>query len=241
MPTGGAGEVDDLALAARGGSLVCYGELVERLETRVVAFLLRRTRDRHDAEDLAQDAFVRAWQRIDEWDPSRAFGAWVLTIAARLAKDRARAAGRRSARERAHGPADRAVGPDPSHAVAEREQLGRLWAAADRDLSEDQRSALWLRYAEGMGVGDIATVLGKTRVGVRVALFRARRTLVERLDEDRVGDGPNAAARFGAGAGAPAPLDGRALALARASGSRGARSARTSGGAADAGRAGGVR
>ena len=58
-----------------------------------------------------------------------------------------------------------------------------LWELVQATLNADQQTALWLRYGENMSVQDIAKVLGKTRVSVRVLLFRARQTLAEKLDE----------------------------------------------------------
>jgi DNA-directed RNA polymerase specialized sigma24 family protein len=59
-------------------------------------------------------------------------------------------------------------------------ELGKtLWELAEDVLSEDQYLAVWLRYAEGMAMADIAKVIGKSQVGVRVSLFRARAALAQ--------------------------------------------------------------
>jgi DNA-directed RNA polymerase specialized sigma24 family protein len=69
-----------------------------------------------------------------------------------------------------------------------------VWKAVDEILGEDQRSVIWLRYVEDMSIGDIARVVGKTGVAVRVTLFRARRLLAERLaGEGILDDGGRAA------------------------------------------------
>ena len=66
---------------------------------------------------------------------------------------------------------------DPARITADHEQGSLLWDAADRILNETQRTALWLRYAEDLRIKDIARVLGKTSIAVRVILFRARDAL----------------------------------------------------------------
>ncbi|MHC4801600.1 MAG: RNA polymerase sigma factor, partial [Planctomycetota bacterium] len=186
--SGSARPIGDLGVAqlvtrAQSGSLPCFAELVRRFEGRLLNFVLRRTRSIPDAEDLVQEAFLRAWQRIDQYNPRWQFSTWLYTIAHRLAI----AHTQRNRREAAPAclecvaSADR----DPSRPVADREQCRHIWDLADRILSEAQRSALWLSYAEGLGTKEIARVLGKSQVGVRVTLFRAREALADHLRADR--------------------------------------------------------
>ncbi|MHC4415653.1 MAG: RNA polymerase sigma factor [Planctomycetota bacterium] len=165
-----------LAGRARAGSLPCFAELVERFEGRLFNFLLRRAGSVADAEDLTQETFVRAWERIGQYNPRWQFSTWLFTIAGRLAI----AHHRRRRRERTTGirlhPAT-PDGEDPARATGDREQFHLLWDVADRVLNETQRAALWLRYAEDLSIKDIARVLDKTPVAVRVVLFRARERL----------------------------------------------------------------
>lgn len=178
--------VPELAAQAQAGSLSSFARLVERFEGPLFNFLLRRTSSAADAEDLTQDAFVRAWQRIDQYDPKWQFSTWLFTIAARLAITHVRRHRSERATWRLARPGSQHA-DDPARLVAQREQGGLLWDLADRVLSESQRAVLWLRYAEGLSVRDIAGVLGKTRIAVRVALFRARKTLMEHATEKGLG------------------------------------------------------
>ncbi len=86
-----------LAARARSGCLTSFTELVERFEGRLFNFLLRRTRSIADAEDLAQETFVRAWRAIGQYNPRWQFSTWLFTIAHRLAVTEYR----RRSRERA--------------------------------------------------------------------------------------------------------------------------------------------
>jgi RNA polymerase sigma factor (sigma-70 family) len=176
---------EELARRVQGGSSACFAELVGRFEGRLFNFLLRRVPASADAEDLTQDTFVRAWQRIDTYDPSRRFSTWLFTIAARLASSHRRTFARDS-RRRA-GANSAAEAPDPARHAGQREHSGRVWELVDEALNSDQRSAIWLRYVEDMPITEIARVLGKSSVAVRVALFRARRALADRLDPDAAG------------------------------------------------------
>lgn len=167
-------------MAARE-NLAAFGELVVRFEARLYNFLLRRVSSRTDAEDLTQEAFVRAWERIDRYDPTWRFSTWLFTIASRLAVSQ-----HRRSRPTAHLESDEQVrSEEPDERDAERDVRdgGNLWALAKRALKPEQHTALWLRYAEDMAIGEIAQVLGKTHVGVRVCLFRARQMLAEKARE----------------------------------------------------------
>lgn len=171
---------EELAVRAQSGTgaaMSCFGELVTRFETRLFNFLLRRTRCRSDAEELTQEAFARAWERIGSYDPSWKFSTWLYTIASRLAVSKHRKMSREQVWESFDRPA--AQGADGLETADDRRLGRKLWALAERTLSPDQQTALWLRYAEDMSIGEIAKVMGKSQVGVRVSLFRARQTLAK--------------------------------------------------------------
>jgi RNA polymerase sigma-70 factor, ECF subfamily len=183
---------EELAVRAGSGTgqaLSCFGELVSRYHTRLYNFLLRRTRCASDAEELTQEAFTRAWERITSYDPSWKFSTWLYTIASRLAVSKHRKMKRERVGGWSNGSDDRGTdlgalagmrGEAPNDALEledDRRLGGRLWALAKDSLSEEQQTALWLRYAEDLSIGEIARVMGKTQVGIRVSLFRARQAL----------------------------------------------------------------
>lgn len=168
-----------LALRAQGRSLPAFAELVSRYERRLFNFLLRRVSCAADAEDIVQEAFLRAWQSIDRYDPTWEFSTWLYTIARRLAVNEL-AAARRRARHQPTTDAN-AQTIDPSQLVADRESQTNLWTIAQRVLNPDQQTALWLRYCEQLSVQDIANVLGRTRVSVRVLMFRARKAIADEM------------------------------------------------------------
>lgn len=179
---------EDLAILAQGGSLDAYAELVTRFQGRLYNFLLRRTRRAVDAEDLAQEAFVRAWQRLQSYDPRWRFSTWLFTIAQRLAIGNYR----RQRREVELSCPERVTNGRPEEKLERNETrlgAGRIWALAERVLSEDQRTALWLRYAEDLAISEIAIVMGKSQVGIRVSLFRARQTLAAAIEPGMVAEG----------------------------------------------------
>ena len=183
--TGQLDALSEQALARRVqvGCVRSYEELDRRLRPRLVYLLTKRTGSREDAEDLAQQALMRAYQKIDRYDPGRSFRTWLFTIAVRLAIDAHRKRGIKSTGEGIERAMDPGLGP--AEQVSRREGQRRLWALADRVLDPTQRTALWLHYGEQQKAGQIAKTLGITAVHVRVLLYRARRALMAHLEAPR--------------------------------------------------------
>lgn len=170
--------LEALSRRARAGSASAFARIVSRLGPGLHAFLLRRVGDPHDAEDLTQEALLRAWREIGRYDERWAFSTWLFTIGSRLAVSHLRARARARGKEAGLAAvAEAGLTAAPGSAESDREQCGRLWSLAQRRLSEEQRAALWLRCAEDKSIGEIAHILGRSAVGVRVMLFRARATL----------------------------------------------------------------
>ena len=169
---------EELACRTQAGSSACFAELVGRYEQRLLRFLLQRTRHVQDAEDLLQDTFARAYQRIGSYDPAWKVSTWLYTIASRLACSLHRKASAQPLLEPAQQPSR---WPDPSTIAARNEERDNLWTLAAETLSVNQYTALWLRYAEEMSVKEISRVMKKTQSHVKVLLFRGRAGLGRRL------------------------------------------------------------
>ncbi|MCZ6597019.1 MAG: sigma-70 family RNA polymerase sigma factor [Planctomycetota bacterium] len=176
---------EELAAAAQAGSKDGFTRLVERFEGPLYNFVLLRIGDAGEAEELVQETFLRAWSRIGSYRPRWRFATWLFTIARRLAASHHRV---RRPRPTSGAALDALTtgGGDPSSALDDREERSRVWDLAKRVLTEDQRSALWLRYAEDLSVQEIAEVLGRRTSTVRVLMFRARARLAEHLEPERV-------------------------------------------------------
>lgn len=168
---------EELALRARDGHRGSFDELVVRHRPQLVAFLARRLATPVDAEDVAQETFLRAYDHLDRFDPSARFATWLFAIGKNLAANHALAGTRRVAREQAATAEPAAVESAAVEAAAE--SAAALWRRAEEILRPDAYRMLWLRYARGMAIRDIATELGRSPVMIKVTLFRARRRLLQ--------------------------------------------------------------
>jgi RNA polymerase sigma-70 factor, ECF subfamily len=134
-------------------------------------------RHREDAEDVAQDALVRAYRSFHKLRDRDRFRAWLVRTAWRLALDHRRNEGRRQVRQLEHGRAT-AVGSDDTAVACERARL--LWEAIDT-LPEKLRMTLVLSSIEGHDIAEVARLLRLPEGTVKSRLFNARRQLQERL------------------------------------------------------------
>ncbi len=145
------------------------------LAVRVGFSVLRR---REDAEEVAQEAFARAYRRFRDLRDPQQFRAWMVRVTWRLAIDRWRADRRREAREQV---ADLDRGrPDAEEETARSERAAMLWKAIDA-LPDKLRAVLILAAVEGHGVREVAALLDIPEGTVKSRLFLARKGLAESL------------------------------------------------------------
>jgi RNA polymerase sigma-70 factor (ECF subfamily) len=168
---------DALVALARAGAADAFGELVRRNELGLYNFLLRRVGSREDALELAQESFLRAWQKLSTYDTRWSFSTWLYAVGRSVAANHAR----RSSLPRA----EIEVEAHASARAAESEgQDGAwLWALAERTLSREQHSALWLACAEDKSAAEIGAILGRSVLAVRMILFRARSRLATAIEK----------------------------------------------------------
>lgn len=178
-------EDEQLVERARRGDADAYGELVRRHQTVAhrIAYVISGSTS--EAEEAAQDAFVKAWRALPRFRAGAPFRPWVLAIVANEARTRRRAAGRREAWTlRAAAEAESAPPPataDPAAAVLVHERSGELRAALGR-LEERDRTVLALRYLLDLSEHEMAAVLGCRPGTVKSRLSRA----LERLRREVV-------------------------------------------------------
>jgi RNA polymerase sigma-70 factor (ECF subfamily) len=144
------------------------------LAVRVAFSVLRQ---RQDAEEVAQEAFARAYQRIRDLREPEQFRAWVVRVTWRLAIDRWRSDRRRQARElTAVTTAERTA----EQLVVESDRATRVWEAID-ELPEKLRIVIVLAAVEGHDMREVAQLVGIPEGTVKSRLFLARKALAKRL------------------------------------------------------------
>ena len=174
---------------AKRGNADAFRSLVETYKDRLFAFVWRMVRDHHEAEDICQTTFVKAYEALDSYSEKYAFSTWLFTIGYRLCLNSLR---RR--REYAGDVDFSCMGraePDAPRTLANSEEAHRLrtaiWAAVD-ELKAPQKSSVLLFYREGKSCEEIGRVLNMPTVTVKSHLHRARAKLRAVLSADLVGD-----------------------------------------------------
>jgi RNA polymerase sigma factor (sigma-70 family) len=171
----------------RGGDRDAYAELVSRhaqVAVRTAALLGAGA----DAEDVVQEAFVKAYAALDGFRAGAPFRPWLLRIVANETRNAHRSTGRRAARERRaweeSEPLLRSRPDDPADALLSAERQARLVRGLAR-LSPDQRKVVTCRYLLDLDEAETVAVLGWPRGTVKSRLHRALARLRDVMDEDR--------------------------------------------------------
>jgi len=191
---------EDLALveAASVGDHEAFAELVKRYERRIFSLALQMTKNASEAEEIVQEAFVRAWKNLPRFQGGSSFYTWIYRITHNLAIDHFRRRKRRPTsefEERIHSDTvdDGQMAPslaltNPFKAAANAE-LKRTIERALGELSEPHRRIVFLREYEELAYEEIATLLEIPKGTVMSRLFHARRKLKEALIRHGEGQG----------------------------------------------------
>jgi RNA polymerase sigma-70 factor (ECF subfamily) len=167
---------DELVRRARAGDAEAFRSLVDRHADRALALARRILRSPSDAEEVAQDAFVRAWRALPRFRGDSAFSSWLYRIVARQAFDRSAVLKSRRSREAGiEGVEDLPAGSGGAddEALGRARQLERLVAA----LPETQRIVVTLFYFQDRSVEEVAGTLRMPENTVKTHLNRARAAL----------------------------------------------------------------
>ena len=167
---------EELAEYCQEGDQHAYAELLDRYGPRIHGFLLKLVGNTHDAEDLTQDVFVKAYRNIQNFDTHRPFAPWLFTIARRTAATFYRKI-KPTVEILLEPPSDEA---DPQKQAESRDDCDRIWSYA-RSLKPRYFQILWLRYQEEFSMQEIAEILGTTYINTKVLLHRARSDLAKKL------------------------------------------------------------
>ena len=170
-------------LRVQAGDLAAFEQLVERYQTMVYGLALSIVRSPEDAEEAAQDTFVKLFRARQQFDGARDLEPWLLRIAGNACRDRLR-------RRRAAAlpilddsdPLEVATAPESTGAVAGAHAVQQMVRVELARLSDKARLPLELKYLRGMTNPQIAEALGMSVSNVKVQLARAKDVLQSRLE-----------------------------------------------------------
>lgn len=167
---------------AIGGERAAFDSLVRLHFSEVYRVVHRLVGNHEDAEDLAQDSFVKAYRSLRFYRGEGSFAAWLGRIAVHLARDHHRKRGRRGPVLPIDlmGEELKAAAPGPSTEVSRRELVRRVGEAVE-DLPYNLRTAIVLRVLEGRDYEDVARATGMKPGTVRTQVMKARKRLMRTL------------------------------------------------------------
>jgi RNA polymerase sigma-70 factor, ECF subfamily len=168
---------------ARGGDKEAFGQLYDHYQASVFRFLFYRTRSRQLAEDLTSETFFRALRSMSSfrWQ-GKDFGAWLMTIARNLCTDHFKA-GRTRLELPSEDMSDHdgaAEGPETAVLAA---LTNELLMKALRELPDEQRDCLIMRFLQGMSIAETAEVLDRSTGAIKQLQLRAVRNLAKLMPE----------------------------------------------------------
>lgn len=170
---------------ARQGDRSAFAELVSAYQNPVYNLAYRMTGNRSDAEEAAQETFLRVYANLHRYDPTRSFKSWILSIASHYCIDRLR---RRRVTlvsldgDELHPKWLAADCPDPERTVLRNEQEDCIQTILAQ-LGPVDRAAITLRYWYDCSYEEIAEALGLTGSAVKSRLHRARRKLADMIED----------------------------------------------------------
>ncbi len=176
----------ELVVRVGEGDVGAYRELVRRYGTRLHHYASRLLNERHEAEDVVQEAFLRLWQRATSYSPDARVTTWLHRIVHNLAVDRLRVRGRWQALDDEN---DAPVSA-PQGRQLEAQRRAQTLDQALAQLPDRQRAAIVLVHLHELSGKEAARVLGVTDTALESLLSRARRALRRLLEREGWDDAP---------------------------------------------------
>lgn len=183
---------DPVVVQAQGGDWQAFNALMRRHERQVLGTARRLVATREDAQDVAQEVFLRLYRFLPRIDPSRPLAAWLYRVTVNVCRDAETRRQRRPTQslDDATGPVSEPVDPRAdTSAVAELAEQRRVLEAALTTLTTKERQAIVLRDIEGLSTAEVASILETQEVTVRSHISRGR-LKIHRFREKHLGSSP---------------------------------------------------
>ena len=185
-------EEEKLIIAAQKGDLEAFEQLVRGYEARIRSFLNIRMRDRHEAEDLAQETFIIAYRKLDSYDPEASFGGWLRAIAANLFRNYYRKHRPQTLEE------EESLGHMIDHRIQEdyeqhrdEELIDHMQDCVSR-LKDDAANLIRWRYQDEKSIAEICEKVSKKHSAITMKLTRLRQQIKDCIKEKQDTTDPTA-------------------------------------------------
>jgi RNA polymerase sigma-70 factor, ECF subfamily len=183
--TGESAEVTSLVQRTLGGDTAAFEELIVRYERRVFTLAMKLLGSSDDAQDAAQEVFLRVFKYIHRFDAQRPIEPWLVRVTVNVCRNIGRIRQRRWNTFPVTVEPDLAVAHpsrDPHAGLAEEQQRQMLWKALNA-LPQKERLAVILRDIDGLKTSEVAQLLGSSETTVRSQVSRARVRMKEAIDQ----------------------------------------------------------
>lgn len=165
----------------KNGDKTAFRTIVQAYHRLLFSLSLKMLGEEEDAKDVVQDAFIKTWTNIRQYDERKDFGTWIYTIASRICLDRLK----RTKLLRPLPEDEKVLQDFCSQDTAQRQLENRDWMSITRllaeGLSEKQRLVFTLSSLEGLESGEIEEITGLDATQVKTNLYHAKKTIRERL------------------------------------------------------------
>lgn len=161
---------------AKQGDRDAWDKIVDTFHPRIYHYLVSFMGNPHDAQDVAQDTFVKVYRKLHQHREGSSFTSWIFTVARRTALNHFRDT--KVGEELPENLTSQSDSPSENAVYADDSNI--LWTCV-QDMKPAARQALWLRYGDGLKVQEIAEIMGKTSLYVRVLIHRAKSDLAKRM------------------------------------------------------------
>ncbi len=165
---------DDLVRRVLAGETQAYVQIVERHEREVWKVVALMLRDREATASFVQQCFVKAYERLGQYELGRDFSQWCKAIARNLVRNELRRTLRENEQIAEYRDYLLVAHADDDRAEEEERRMQRALAACRESLPEVSLRALTLRYEEALSLDEVAAAIGRTMVATRQLLFRLR-------------------------------------------------------------------
>lgn len=160
-----------------GGEVSFFSKIVDSHQNKIRSYIAKRCSNNADAEDITQEIFIAAYKNLSQYDTGKPFSAWLFGIARNKSNEHFRKAQRVPIPVDMEEVAEVCHLDSPDSLLTLEEKTKQFWQEAKRLLSEEQFTAIWLKYQSDLSVIEISEALQVSLSNAKIHLFRARKKL----------------------------------------------------------------